>query len=201
MCNKQVTQIRDLGILLRDLEPFVKRPDFLRVGREFQNFRLRPREVLANWLFCVVRNYVYDTCNFTFAEAPIDGDGIIVNRETGEWIATEHVFVPPPRGEANELVEDKIVQAVEHKARRGEAYARGKSLIVFSEAVGSWFPNRVGRRINGAHHLNVVYAAGLERSDQTEFIYWLTEFAPEHSPAWRITIPFDFTFWEVDPIQ
>ena len=159
MCKKQVIQIRDLGVLLRDLEPFVKRPDFLRVGRELQNIRLRPREVLVNWLFCVVRNYVYNTNDFTFAETPIDGDGVIVNRETAEWIVTEHVFVPPSRSESFESVEDQIFEAVEHKARRGEAYARGKSLIVFSEAIGRWFPNRAGRPCKGLelrqwHHPN-----------------------------------------------
>ena len=201
MSNHQVTQIRNLSALLKDLERYVKRPGFLRVGREFQNFRLRPREVLANWLLCVVRNHVYETCNFTFAEPPIDGDGIILNRETGEWIATEHVFVPPPRERSNDSVEDLIVRAVEHKAARGEAYARGKSLVVFSEAVGRWHPNRVGRSIDGTHHFNVVYGAGLERGDRDGYIYWLTEFAADHSPAWRVSIPFDFTAWEVESVQ
>ncbi|MFH0776059.1 MAG: hypothetical protein V1936_00400 [Patescibacteria group bacterium] len=36
--------VKDLGIVLKDLEPMVKNPKYLWNGRDIKNFSLRPRE-------------------------------------------------------------------------------------------------------------------------------------------------------------
>jgi hypothetical protein len=203
MPRYRLKRIRDLGIALKDLEPHIKNPRFLRVGREYSNFRLRPREVLANWLLCAVGNFQNDNENLTFSEDPTGGDGIILNQADNRYMATEHVFIPPPRPNSTVSVEDLIVQKIEHKMRNGAAYARGKHLIVFSEAIGWWYPNRVGRRIAGQHEFASVWVVGLERGDESGFLYWVTcpLAGPVDSFAWRVSINANFTSWQVERVQ
>jgi hypothetical protein len=86
-------------------------------------------------------------------------------------MATEHVFIPPPQLNNTESVEDLILQKIAHKMRNGAAYARGKHLIVFSEAIGWWYPNRVGRRIAGQHEFASVWVVALERGEEEGFLY------------------------------
>lgn len=85
----QIKLIKDFKLALKDLEPYVKNPNFLIKGRQLTNFSLRPREAWANWLLCVVLQKLHGE-HLTFAEDP-NGDGFIVNKNTGEMISTEHV--------------------------------------------------------------------------------------------------------------
>jgi hypothetical protein len=78
MPRHNLTRIRDLGIVLKDMESYIKDPRFLRVGREFTNFPLRPREALANWLMCVVGNHENGNADLTFTSDPTGGDGILL---------------------------------------------------------------------------------------------------------------------------
>ncbi len=203
MTKHRVTQIRDLQIILRDMERYVKDPSFLRVGREFTNFSLRPREVWANWLMCVVANNNNGNDNLTFAEDPTGGDGVILDKETGILMLTEHVFIPPPQPGDGETVEQLMMNAVHHKMQSGRAYAEGKHLIIFSEAIGPWHPNRVARGIEGAHAFESVFAMCLQRQDDNRYRYGVTRFVapPENSPAWSVDIDRDFTSWRVDRVQ
>jgi hypothetical protein len=198
-----MTQIRDLGLVLKDMERHIKDPRFLRVGRAFSNFNLRPREVLANWLLCVVGNHENGNDALTFADDPTGGDGVILNRGDGRFMMTEHVFIPPPRAETAETVEDLILQKIEHKMAKGATYAHGKHLIVFSEAVGWWYPNRVGRRIERAHGFASVWVVGLERGDESGYAYWVSMPvpAPRNSPSWKVSINAAFTGWQVERAQ
>lgn len=200
MMNEATTQIRDLKIVLKDMEPYVKDPRFLRTGRKISNFSLLPREFWANWLLCVVGRHNTGR-DLTIAEDPSGGDGVILEKKTKNFIYTEHIFIPEPKTGTQKTVEDLIVEAVEKKAKKGLPYARGKSLVVFSEAIGWWHPNRVGRRIEGIHGFNSVYAVGLERGDQSGYTYWLTQFYAKHSPSWKIYIDFNFKKWSITRIQ
>lgn len=198
-----LTQIRDLKVVLKDIERHVKNPDFLRKGREFSNFPLRPREVLANWLLCAVGNWESGNNNLTFSNDPTGGDGIVFNRKSGLCIMTEHVFIPEPRNKNLESVEELIIKALQHKVKKGEQYAKDKDLIVFSEAVGLWYPNRAARRIVGTHHFNSVRVVHLEKSDASEFIYCVSvlDVRNGNAPSWKVIISYDFTAWTVKRIQ
>src|SRR3989344_2429419 len=147
MTKHLIQKVRDLKVILKDMEPFIKNPVFLRTGRNIINFSLRPREVFANWLVCVVGNFNNGNEDLTFAEDPTGGDGLILNNKTGKLMLTEHVFIPPPQPENNKTVEDLMLEKIIHKTKKGKEYARGKHLIVFSEATGIWHPNRIGRKI------------------------------------------------------
>src|SRR3989338_1197432 len=121
--------IKDFKSALKDFEPYVKNPNFLIKGREFTNFSLRPREAWANWLLCVVLKKLHGD-HITFAEDQ-DCDGFIVDKNTGEFIPTEHVSALEnplnklPKGE------DRVIDAINLKIDKGSEYAKGKWLVVF----------------------------------------------------------------------
>lgn len=197
----RVTQIRDLKSVLKDMEAFIKDPRYLRIGRDLSNFSLRPREILANWLMCVVGNHISREDGLTFTEDPTGGDGVIRNRQSGECFLTEHVFVGVPQTVTGNSVEYMIVNAVEHKKKKGTAYAKGKHLVVFSEAKGSWLPNRVGKIIDQQHSFESVWAVGLENVSGSVYNYWVVLFGASHSPSWRVSVDFDRCEWTIGQIQ
>jgi len=197
-----VTKIRDLKIVLKDLERHVKAPDFLRKGREFRNFALRPREVLTNWLICAVGNFEEGDARLTFCTDPFGGDGLILNQKDGKYISTEHVFIPTQKP-AHDGVEQFIYAAAEHKAKRGAHYASGKHLVILSEAIGLWHPNRAARGILRRHGFDSVWVVHLEVGNDSGYTYCVTllDVSKGNAPAWKVLINGDFTSWTVQRIQ
>lgn len=196
----QVTAVRDLKQILKDLEPHIRDPRHLRVGRDFKRMAMRPRELLGNWLFCVTLIEVTGR-DWTLSEDPTGGDGAMLDKTSGTGFLTEHIFIPPPAEAETRSVEQQVAAAVAKKAAKGAPYAKGKTLVVFSEAVGKWFPNRVARVIAGKHRFEAIWAAGLETAEGGHYIYWVTRLEPEHAPAWRIRISDSFDGWTVEAIQ
>lgn len=193
-------QIKDLKVVLKDFEPMVKDPKFLRNGRPIKNFSLLPREAWANWLLCVVLRSYFER-DVTFAEDE-KADGVIYDRDTDQWFLTEHVSalkVPSP--DAHLKGEDRVISAIQKKIDRGAEYARGKRLMVFIEDAGEWYPNRVGRQIHNTHYFDAVYCVGLLTNDEEAYEYSVTQFDPVHSPTWRVRIEGDFSDWEVTRVQ
>ena len=198
----KVTTIRDLKSLLNDIVPLIKDPRYLYKGRELRNFRLRPREILANWLICSVKNYEVGPDKWTFSTDPTGGDGLIVERSTGIGWRTEHVFIPTLESSQNDSVEDLMIKAVEHKHLKGEAYAEGKQLVIFADVTrGKWFPNQVGQRIKGQHGFDSVWAAGLEQPDGNNYEYWVICFDKLPSQVWKVSIDIEIIEWNVERIQ
>lgn len=200
MPKRKLVQVRDMKIALKDMEPYVKNPRFLRVGREFTNFSLRPREFWANWLICAVKNG-YEGFNLTVSEDPTGGDGVLYDKNLKRYILTEHVFIPEPRTGENRSVEDLMIEALELKVAKGSAYALGKNLVIFSEGIGEFFPNRVARRITGKHAFDSVVAVGLTHSDETGYFYWVTFFDISSASVFRVSINYDFSSWEISKSQ
>jgi hypothetical protein len=89
------TRYIDLKSALKDLEPFIRKPEQLQTGRPFAQFgNMRPREMLANWLLCATieaidhRQLIFHGCSH-----PIGGDGVIEDVATSQTWPTEHVYV------------------------------------------------------------------------------------------------------------
>jgi hypothetical protein len=194
-----VRQFKSLAIGLKELEPFVKDGRHLRSGPPFKSIGLRSREAFANWLLCAVGNYESGTERLMFSSDPLGGDGIITDKETGANMLTEHVYVPSPMGKNVGAVEALIVKAVEHKRKKGMAYARGKTLIVLSDAVGRWSPNRAARRVGGAHQFEAVWVLHLERTVNGRYAYCVThlDLTDGDAPVWKVEIAADFNRWVV----
>ena len=198
----KVTTIRDLKSVLNDIVPSIKDPRYLYSDREVRNFRLRPREILANWLICSVKNHEVGPDTWTFSTDPPGGDGLIVKRSTRIGWPTEHIFIPTLKSSQNESVEDLMIKAVEHKHQNGEAYAKGKQLVIFADVSREkWFPNQVCRKIKGQHSFDSVWAVGLEQTDGNDYDYWVVCFDELPSQVWKVYIDMDSTEWNVERIQ
>lgn len=154
------TLFKSLTDALKELECFVRNGFHLQSGRPFTQLGgMRSREALANWLLCVSANDAIGEHRLNFTSDPAGGDGIIFDTETGETVQTEHVYIPSPRvGAPANNVEAQILQAVDKKRKKGGgAYASGKTLVVFSDSVGQWFPNRVARRLPNPLYFDMVW--------------------------------------------
>ncbi|MCC7356753.1 MAG: hypothetical protein IT410_04060 [Candidatus Doudnabacteria bacterium] len=193
-------QVKDMYIVLKDFEPMVKDPRFLRNGRPIPNFSVLPREAWANWLLCVVLRDFFQH-DITFAEDD-ETDGVIYDKDTNQWFFTEHVCaLQTPGPHASLKGEDRVMYAIQHKIDRGVDYARGKRLVVFIEDAGEWFPNRVGRSIHGTHSFDAVYCIGISSLTDDGYTYFVTQLDHQNSPAWKVFINMDFTDWQVIRLQ
>ncbi len=152
---RAVSRIKDFNVALKDMEPLVKNPAFLRIGREFQNFSLRPREAWANWLICVVLRKLHGDA-ITFSE-DASGDGFIIDERFGVAIPTEHVSALELLPEVKKDMlkgEARIIEAINKKIAEGFDYANGKYLVVFFDGAGIWYRDKVREAINGRHNFN-----------------------------------------------
>lgn len=192
-------QVRSLKILLKDMEPYVRDAKFLHSGRKFENFKLLPREIWANWLMCVVLQKLHDA-DITFAEDD-NCDGLFIDKKTGRVVATEHVSaLEIPKANLQEKGEARILHAIEHKIKRGCEYAEGKFLIVFFDGAVKWYRNRLREAINGKHNFKSIYCIGLLTVDDSGYAYSLTQFhpkMPETSITYKVKINSSFTDWQV----
>lgn len=200
-----VTRFKNLAVALKEIEPFIRNGDHLQIGKPFKKFGgMRSREILANWLLCVVVNST-SKGKLTFTSDPTGGDGIICDVATGETWPTEHVMVPRlcagQTGNAQEL----ILEAVEKKrCKGGAAYASGKTLVVFLNAGGrEWFPTKVAKRLPAALDFEAVWVVSLQGVDAGEYVYAVTrlDLSRGNAPTWRVRIGKDFDAWEIEPIQ
>lgn len=200
---KQVKLVKNFKVILKDFELMVKGLKPLHDGRDITNFRLRPREAWANWLFCAVLRKIHGE-EITFSD-DLNGDGIIVDKKTGQVVPTEHVSALEisqakklPGGDA------RIIQAIEHKIQKGPEYAKDKFLLVFFDGAGKWNRKSVRETINGKHGFKAIYCIGLESSGPMGYAYTLTQFhpsTPDTSATYKVKINSDFTDWKVFLLQ
>lgn len=197
MDENQRKVIIDLQTVLKDFEPMVKNPQFLRTGRTITNFSLRPREAWANWLLCAALRKMGDP-DTTFAEDD-ECDGFIVDPTTGHLVPTEHVAVlDVPSKKPGAKGDQGVVDAINHKISRGPEYAQGKYLVVFFEGLGTFFRNQIRMAVRGKHNFQMVYGIGLITIDpQSGYRYVVTQFHDFHSVSYFVDISYDFTNWTV----
>ncbi len=195
---------KSLDICLKDLERFVKNGEHLQSGRGFRDFGgMRSREMLANWLFCVVQNFLNEKNIYTFLSDPVGGDGIIQNLDTKKAWRTEHVMVPRSR-KTETSVPDAILSKVRQKiGKGGSAYAKGKILIVFVNDKGQWQPNKVAAQLPSPLFFAAVWVVSLMGVKNEEYVYSVVNLYLKSgdAPTFFVKIQKDFDGWEVARVQ
>lgn len=196
--EKELKQIKDLKIALKDMEPYVKNPTFLTQGKRFSNFNMLIREAWANLLICAVMEKITGE-RYTFQES--DGDGIIGNIDRKTSHIVEHVCAMDfPAGTRPPEGEERVLWAIKHKTERGAEYARNKILVVFFDGAGLFVRSKIRESIFGKHKFKSVICIGLLTEDDTGYEYILTEYRDEYgnkSISYRIKIPMDFSGWAI----
>src|SRR5882724_6208186 len=113
--NHHVWRFKSLERALKELERFVRNGHHLQTGKPIAQLGdMRSREMLANWLLCVVGNATVESAKLTFCSDPTGGDGIIWDEASGETWRTEHVMVPHLPDQADDA-EVLILEKVDHK--------------------------------------------------------------------------------------
>lgn len=203
--KQRVTRFKTMEVALKELEPYIRDGQHLQTGKPFaQMGGMRSREMLANWLICAVLNHGSDR-EMSFASDPSGGDGIIVDARTLVGFPTEHVMVPRQRGVSSAGAHELVLDAINKKrSKGGEAYACGKTLIVFLDAAaGLWYPNRVAKALPRPLYFDGVWVVGLHGVEGEEYVYGIThlDLSNGDAPAFRLRISSDFTAWKIDKIQ
>jgi hypothetical protein len=192
-----VTHFKNLQLALKELKPFILNGEHLQTGKPFESFGgLRSREILANWLLCVaVAPDLLD-----FSNDPQGGDGIIIDKATGETWKTEHIIVT--NREPDKPIAKRILEAIEKKQTKGAAaYASGKTLIVFLNAGGGkWRPFEVAQQLPQKLDFDAVWVVGLQGVVDERYIYAVTrlDLSCGHPPVWKVHINSDFESWTVE---
>jgi hypothetical protein len=201
-------RFKSLAIALKEIEPHVRHGKHLQTGKPFANFAdMRSREVLSNVLICAVANFESEPARFTFVgtDDPIGGDGVIEDTQTEDTFPTEHVLVPNLKGGAAEDIQALIPGQIALKQDKGKAaYAGGKTLVVFVNAVGGpWFPNRVAKSLPKPLDFAAVWVVGLHGVENGEYLYNVMQLDQEVGAAdiWRVRIAADFNSWQVERVQ
>jgi hypothetical protein len=201
----RVKRFKSMEIGLKELESFVRDGMHLQSGKPFKQMGgMRSREAVANWLLCAVVNHTGQR-ELSFTSDPTGGDGILEDARTCETFLTEHVMVPRHNGgedaDAHALVLDAINQK---RAKGGEAYARGKTLVVFLDAAaGEWYPNRVAKALPDPLYFDDLWIVSLCGIENGEYVYGVTQLdlSSGDAPAYTVRINADFTGWVVKEVQ
>jgi hypothetical protein len=201
-------RFKSLAIALKEIEPHVRtgKPLQRQASRSATFADMRPREVLANLLICAVANFESEAERFRLAgvDDPIGGDGVIEDSLTEETFPTEHVLVPDLKGGADEDIQALILKQIALKQGKGKAaYAGGKTLVVFVNAVGGpWFPNRVAKSLPTPLDFDAVWVVGLHGVANGVYSYNVMQLHGRGTAdIWRVRIATDFNSWQVERIQ
>jgi len=198
-----VTSFKSLKMCIKELEPFVRDGNHLETGKPFKKFGdLRSREILANWLLCVVINFEQKSEQLKICTDPNGGDGILYDITENKAWPTEHILVSR-RNDELEDAESLILNHIEKKQNKGgPAYASGKTLIVFlNKAGGEWCPNRVARNLPKKFDFESVWVVGLQNVVDEEYNYNVARLDANGSPVWQVSIKKNFDNWAVKRIQ
>jgi hypothetical protein len=201
-----IRRFKSLALALKQLEPFVRDGAHLQTGKPFARFGgLRSREILANWLVCVVMSDHEGGGDYYFTTDPLGGDGVICDGRSDNTWPTEHVMVPDRPIASGATVEGLILEQIHLKVEKGgAAYAGGKTLLVFLNAAGGpWHPNKVVRGLPDPLHFDTVWAMGLQGVEQGAYVYGVTNLHQSggDAPAWRVRIAPAFDAWAVERFQ
>jgi hypothetical protein len=194
---------RSMAIALKELERFVRDGKQLENGKPIPNFgRALPREVWANWLICAVFNADAGDEAVVVSSDPTGGDGVLLNKVTGETWLTEHVIARVAPSSNAPVAETEIIKAIESKNDKGgAAYASGKTLVVFTNLPNGdkWHPNRVMQRLPAPLHFDAVWVISLQGVFDGEYLYGVVSLENEEHGAlvYLVRINNDFTKWMV----
>jgi hypothetical protein len=196
-----VKQFRSMELALSQILPRITAQE-LKTGKPVAQFgNLRPREILANWLFCAALNSRsgVEGVDLSFTTDPHDGDGIIYDQNNHSARHTEHVYVPPQDADQTSSVEELVAAAVALKVQKGPPYAKGKTLLVFVDAGGDrvWYSNKAARLVPKNDFVEV-WAISRDKEATYECIYNVSLLiAEEPTPVFQVRINKKIPKWTV----
>lgn len=197
-----ITTFKSLKVCLKELKLFICDGQHLETGKPFKRFGgLRSREILANWLLCVVASFEQKTEEFKICTDPYGGDGIIYNATKKQAWPTEHILVSQKNDESVDIQSLILKQIEKKQIKGGAAYASGKTLIVFlNKQGGTWHPNKVARSLPHVD-FESIWVVGLQDVLDGQYNYNVTQLDANGCPVWRVHVERSFESWKIERIQ
>lgn len=198
-----VTTFRSMAVCIKVFERFIRDGNHLETGKPLKRFGgLRSREILANWLICVVVNFEQKSERMKLCTDPQGGDGILYDSTENKAWPTEHILV----SRSNKTTDDAETLILKHITKKqekgGPAYALGKTLVVFlNKAAGEWHPNKAARKLPKQIDFDGIWVVGLNDNNGDEYNYNVTRLYPSGCPVWQVHINKTFDLWEIKRIQ
>lgn len=188
--------------LEKQIQPILKNPHLLKVGRQFINIKLRPREILGAFITCAVIRFISGQ-NWTLARDPMYGDGVILCMEPSRMttgVFLEQVYVPMIREETSVGI-DEIISRLEieikKKHSKGKAYTKNRNLVIFLDMEGLLDYQKVKKIIDNLENGFDSYWLFAPSDKQYSYLVFLLKADRDQPTAYNVKIREDFRGWEV----
>lgn len=187
--------------LQKQIQPILKNPRSLRVGKQFTNIKLRPREILGSFVVCIVIRFISKQV-WTFARDPMGGDGVILCMDPSrmfEGVFLEQVYVPRINEKAPATIKEittRIALEIKKKHNKGKPYSVNRHLVIFLDIEGSLDYQKVKKivdRIKNGFDSYWLFAPGHK---PYSYLVFLLKASRDQPAAYSLEIKKDFKGWE-----
>lgn len=183
------------------IQPIIKNPSSLKVGKQFANIKLRPREILGVFIVCVAIRSISGQ-NWTLARDPMSGDGVVLCTEPSrkDQVFLEQVYVPRLKEKAPAGVDEiakRIEIEIKKKYGKGKAYYENTHLVIFLDIEGLLDYQKVKKFVDGLGNGFDSYWLFAPSDKQYSYLVFLLKAGRDQPAAYRVEIREDFRGWEV----
>ncbi len=189
--------------LEKQIQPILKNPRLLKVGRQYTNIKLRPREVLGSFIICAVVRFISGQ-NWTLARDPMGGDGVVLCMDPsrmGEGAFLEQVYVPRMKEKTLAGI-DKIARRIEieikKKHDKGKVYSENRNLVIFLDIEGLLDYQKIKSFVDGFDQGFDSYWLFAPSDRKYSYLVFLLKADRDQPAAYNIQIREDFKGWEVN---
>lgn len=196
--RQEVKRVKNLSDYLKIvIQPILKNPIRLRVGRKLKIIGLLPREIVGLFLVCVVGRYIAPNEDWTLSSDPDGRDGIIICQSgprEGDGFATEQVYIPPHT--SGDLTQ-RVLSAIARKSSKGKEYGKERHLIIYCDKHGEIDHQKIKKEIASNNIFYSYWLIGKKSPDK--WIYFVASPKTISDPvmAYEVTINDDFRSWSV----
>lgn len=192
--------------LENQIQPILKNPHLLKVGRQYTNIKLRPREVLGAFIICAVARFISGQ-SWTIARDPMGGDGVVLCMDESRWAEgafLEQVYVSRLKEKSPATIDEiigRIEVEIKKKHDKGKSYSEDRHLVIFLDIEGLLDYQQVKKnvdRIKDGGFDSYWLFAPWDKS--YSYLVFLLKAAKDQPTAYSIEIAEDFRKWKVNRI-
>jgi len=198
----EVTVIKNLSVLLKDIEPIIKNPRSLYNGREITNFNLRPREAVGLFLIGTVFNEISEEPYYITTD-PLTGDGTLSRKGNsvyfGDFLTEQTMVTQYQEGD----ISDRIIASIKKKEGRGKNYAKNRNLVVFLDKVGEIDHRKIQEYLESASNFQSYWLIGLIETDGNANAYFVAVLKSRADALniYKVHINPNFSTWTVELLR
>lgn len=188
--------------LEKRIQPILKSPSSLKVGKQFKNIKLRPREVLGAFIVCAVIRFISGQ-NWTLARDPMGGDGVVLCMDPtrmAEGAFLEQVYVPRMKEKLPASIDEisrRIEVEIKKKHNKGKVYYENRNLVVFLDIEGLLDYQKVKTFVDDFDKGFDSYWLFAPSDRKYSYLVFLLKANRDKPAAYDVEIREDFKGWKV----